>query len=162
VTAVEGWENYPWGGNWAARIPVLLLIGGFRARFGRQGSSLAGGEEIAAASLIQMLGYQVMIAPQAIVHHKPDVNRFTWQYVWRNIRANRRTWYGLQKEGYVAWDLGWRNAWRRISEAVRHAGSESPFKPLFTFSAEVTAAGWQLGDLLQRIRRPWRGVQKRR
>lgn len=156
VTSVDGWENYPWGANWAARRQPLRQVGGFRARLGRQGSNLAGGEEVAAASMIQELGYKVYIAPAAVVHHHVDADRFNWQYVWRYICSSRRTWYKLQAAGYVKWELGLRDAWRRIAASVRHIGVESLIKPIFTLSAELVASVWVGRDFLKRMRRPWR------
>jgi hypothetical protein len=161
VTQVHSWENFPWGANWAARTDHLRKIGGFRARFGRVGNSLTGGEEVIAAILIQQQGLEIYIEPAAIVHHHVGFERFTWQYVLRNIRANRHTWYRLQKEGYIGWELGWRNALRRVARAVAQSGAESWVKPFFTLYAEFVAAGWQMADFIRRMRSPFRSDRSR-
>jgi len=153
-TSVHRWQDYPWGGNWAARRSALLEIGGFRSRFGRRGSQLIGGEEIIAASQLQSLGYRVGIEPGAIVFHNIDSSRFRLGYVIRSVQSSRRTWYQLQKEGYIKWDLGFKPSMRRIWEALRHIRAESAFKLPFTIFAEISAGVWLIRDSIQRLKRP--------
>ena len=80
-TEVESGQQFPWGANWGARRSVLAAIGGFRTAFGRKREDFAGGEELFAAALAQRLDYRVAIVPGAIVHHRVDPKRFTFEDV---------------------------------------------------------------------------------
>jgi polysaccharide pyruvyl transferase CsaB len=73
--------EFPWGASWAARRDVLYQIGGFRLAFGRRGGDHRGGEELVAALMAQRLGYRIAIAPDAVVHHRVDASRYTFEHV---------------------------------------------------------------------------------
>ena len=156
-TRVDTWEHFPWGANWAARRQALRQIGGFLTRYGRHSTRLSGGEEIIATRLIQRLGYTVGVEPGAVVHHQVEAGRFSLSYVWQSIRASRRTWYQLQKEGYVPWELGIRHSLRRIWRAIRYMHKDSIVKPFFTVSAELSAWVWLIVDFFKRMRKPLAG-----
>jgi glycosyltransferase involved in cell wall biosynthesis len=120
------WWDYPFGANWAARRAVLLAIGGFRTRFGRTGSDAAGGEEIAAAALVERLGHRVVVDPRIEVVHRPDPTRFTFGHVWRRIHAGKREEYAQERLGYLPPALGlgattWSVA-RRLKTAILARG----------------------------------------
>jgi O-antigen biosynthesis protein len=100
TTVHRSWE-YPWGGNWCARRRALLEIGGFRTRYGRQGTNFAGGEELLAAALIARLGHSVGINPYAEVIHSPSPDRFTWEYLRKTMVSGDVTHYFLQQDLYV-------------------------------------------------------------
>ena len=101
VTTVKGWWEFPWGGNWSAPRNALLEMGGFRTGFGRRGADFGGGEELIAASLIQRLGYAIIVDPQAQIFHAPSSDRFTLDYVRKTIFASKLSEYSLQINQYV-------------------------------------------------------------
>jgi glycosyltransferase involved in cell wall biosynthesis len=95
------WWEFPWGANWSARRSTLLQVGGFRTRYGRRGNNFAGGEEVAAASLVDRLGYEIGIAPAAEVIHNVDVSRYTWHHIRHAITRGVLTNYYLQRDFYL-------------------------------------------------------------
>jgi hypothetical protein len=101
---------------------VLLAIGGFRSRFGRTGSDAAGGEEIAAAALIERLGRTIVLDPRVEIVHLPDPARFTFGHVWRRIHAGKREELAQERLGYLPPTLGLgATAWsvaRRLKNAL--------------------------------------------
>lgn len=101
ATAVDTWHYYPWGANWCARRNVLIRIGGFRTAFGRRGSNFSGGEELVSASLVQRLGYQVVVAPAAKVYHVPDIWRYSLRHVWKTILSSLLSQYQQQIDSYI-------------------------------------------------------------
>lgn len=101
TTTVEGWWEFPWGGNWSAPRRILVEMGGFRTGYGRRGADFGGGEEITAASLIQRLGYTIVVDPQAQIYHAPSADRFTLDYVRKTIHASKLSEYSLQINQYI-------------------------------------------------------------
>ncbi len=101
ATVVDSWQLFPWGGNWSARREALLRIGGFRTAYGRRGSDFSGGEELVAASLIQRVGYQVVVAPAAKVYHAPDAQRYTFGHVRKTISSSLLSRYQQQIDLYI-------------------------------------------------------------
>jgi polysaccharide pyruvyl transferase CsaB len=101
MTLVEGWWEFPWGGNWSAPRRALVEMGGFRTGYGRRGADFGGGEEIIAASLIQRLGYAIAVAPQAQIYHTPSADRYTLKYVRKTIHASKFSEYKLQINQYI-------------------------------------------------------------
>jgi glycosyltransferase involved in cell wall biosynthesis len=100
-TLVSEWWDFPWGANWSAKRTALLDIGGFRVNYGRQGSGFGGGEELVASSLIQRLGYEIVVNPSAEVFHIPESSRYTFQHVWRTIFASKITEYNIQTDFHL-------------------------------------------------------------
>jgi hypothetical protein len=115
------WWDYPFGGNWGARRAVLLAIGGFRTRFGRTGTDAAGGEEIAAAALVERLGHTVVVDPRVEIVHRPDPARFTFGHVWRRIHAGKREEYAQERLGYLPPALGLASTARSVARRLRNA-----------------------------------------
>lgn len=91
----SNWREYPWGANWSATRQALLSIGGFRTRYGRRGDDFSGGEELIAASLIERLGYQVIIAPAAKVFHRPHPSRYSLRHVSNTVKEG---WLGIYRQ----------------------------------------------------------------
>jgi len=98
----DGWWDFPWGGNWSARRKALVEIGGFRVNYGRRGTGFNGGEELVAASLIQRLGYTVVVAPPAEVYHNPQANRYSFTYVRKTIQASKLSEYTQRIDLYIS------------------------------------------------------------
>jgi len=115
------WWQYPFGCNWSAPRTVLLEIGGFRSRFGRRGGDAAGGEEIAAAALVERLGHAVMVDPRIEILHRPDPARFTFGHVWRRIHAGKREEYAQERLGYLPPALAPGTTLRSVARRVRDA-----------------------------------------
>lgn len=91
----SNWREYPWGANWSATRQALLRIGGFRTRYGRRGDDFSGGEELIAASLIERLGYAVIIAPAAKVLHRPHPSRYSLRHIANTIKEG---WLGIYRQ----------------------------------------------------------------
>ena len=62
-------DNYPGGGNAAYRKEVFDIIGPFNVELGRNGDSLAGGEEKDIFNKMKMKGLQYMYLPDPILYH---------------------------------------------------------------------------------------------
>lgn len=97
----EHWYEFPWGSNWFAPRQLLFEIGGFRAQYGRRKRDFGGGEEVVAAILIQRLGYDVAIEPSALVYHRPSIDRYTFQHVWKSTIQGTLVTYQIQKNLYL-------------------------------------------------------------
>ncbi len=154
-TAVQHWSEYPWGANWSGRRCALLEAGGFPARgFGRKGGKIQDGEEIAAAALVQRMGYDIGIEPRAQVIHAVDPSRFTFKFVWNKIFRSRWRWYQSQVDLYLPGELGVRHAWRRIRAAMIPFRFSSLLKAPYILLAEAMTFFWTLRDWLKRLRKP--------
>ncbi|PJF28419.1 MAG: polysaccharide pyruvyl transferase CsaB [Phototrophicales bacterium] len=105
------WYEYPWGANWTARRSALLQIGGFRSGYGRKGDDFGGGEELAAASLIQRLGWEVGVEPSARVQHDVEPSRYTLQHIRRTLRSGHLIQYRLQRDLYLPMETSFRATW---------------------------------------------------
>jgi glycosyltransferase involved in cell wall biosynthesis len=151
---VDRWQDYPWGANWTARAAALNSIGGFRSKYGRMGKNLTGGEEIVAASLVQKMGWKVGIEPKAEVIHHVDAARFSLSYLWKSIRASRRSWYQVQRDLYIPRETSLGDILRRIGNAFRSIKAESAVKIFFTLYGEGTLIFWLTKDLVLRLRKP--------
>jgi glycosyltransferase involved in cell wall biosynthesis len=95
------WYEFPWGANWTARRRALLGIGGFRSGYGRKGDDFGGGEELAAAALIQRLGWEIGVEPAARVQHDVDPSRYTLRHIRRTLHAGHIIQYRLQRDLYL-------------------------------------------------------------
>jgi glycosyltransferase involved in cell wall biosynthesis len=95
------WTEYPWGANWSARRQPLLDAGGFSPDYGRTGDDFAGGEEIVAAAVLQRLGWEILLVPDAVVVHRPPADRYTLRHVWERIRSARREEYRQRRDGHL-------------------------------------------------------------
>jgi hypothetical protein len=120
--------GYPWGCNWSARRSLLLGIGGFRASYGRSGNDFNGAEELIAAACIRALGYHVGVEPRAVVHHRPDVDRYSLSHIRRTIvtgilRDDRAT-----RDGYLEPRSVAPARWRQLRKLAR--GLVSPHERL--------------------------------
>jgi len=154
-TFVDHWSRYPWGANWSARRQVLLEAGGFPTHgFGRQGSKIQEGEEVALTALIQQMGYGIGIEPRAAVEHQVDPRRFTLSFLLRKIMLGRRRWYQSQVDLYLPAELGLRHSLRRIAAAVWPPSLSALLKAPYILLAEGLLFGWYLRDLLLRMRKP--------
>jgi len=152
---VQHWSQYPWGANWTGRRQALLEAGGFPARgFGRKGGKIQDGEEIAAAALVQQLGYDIGIEPRAQVIHDVDPSRFTFKFVWNKIFRSRWRWYLSQVDLYLPGELGIRHAWQRIRAAILPIRFSSLLKAPYILLAEAMTFFWMLRDWLKRLRKP--------
>jgi polysaccharide pyruvyl transferase CsaB len=98
---VNHWWEFPWGANWSARRRAILYAGGFRTRYGRRGVDFGGGEEVAAASLIQRLEYKIAIQPRAVVQHDVEPSRYSIKHVRRTLLAGHISQYLLQRDLYI-------------------------------------------------------------
>lgn len=157
-TVVANWWEFPWGANWSARRTALLEIGGFRSRYGRRGNDFSGGEELVAASLIQTLGYQIIINPTAEVIHSPDRRRYTWKHVWRTIRAGKRNQYFEQIDLYLPMELSLRyfmhNQFRYLRSFFRPKSAYYQRLEVAYYSwIEFTLTLQWMGDRLARLGR---------
>ncbi|MGD8457421.1 MAG: glycosyltransferase [Anaerolineales bacterium] len=117
-TIVEKHWEFPWGANWCARRKALLQIGGFRTSYGRRGNDFSGGEEIVAASLIQRLGYDVAVLPQARVIHHIDENRFTLDHLKQTIKAGLFVQYRAQVELRLPFEMNFRHNMSQIIKVI--------------------------------------------
>jgi polysaccharide pyruvyl transferase CsaB len=113
-TIVEKHWEFPWGANWCARRKALFQIGGFRTSYGRRGNDYSGGEEIVAASLVQRLGYDVAVLPQAKAIHHIDKNRFTLEHLKQTIRAGLFVQYQAQVELRLPSEINFRHNVKQI------------------------------------------------
>ena len=102
---VEQWGEFPFGANWSATRQALLCAGGFRTNYGRRGADFGGGEEVIAASLLQRLGYAIIVAPAAKVYHRPDTNRYTLGYVAKTLKAHWLSGYQQQIDLYIPLEI---------------------------------------------------------
>jgi glycosyltransferase involved in cell wall biosynthesis len=154
-TTVRHWSQYPWGANWAGRRQSLLETGGFPARgFGRKEGKIQDGGEIAAAALVQRMGYEIGVEPRARVIHAVDPSRFTFRFVWAKIFRSRWRWYQSQVDLYLPTELGVRHAWRRIRLALVPFKVTSLLKVPYALLAEAMTFFWVLRDWLKRMRTP--------
>ena len=62
-------DNYPGGGNAAYRSSVFRKVGLYNVELGRNGDSLAGGEEKDIFDKMKRLGMQFVYLPDAILYH---------------------------------------------------------------------------------------------
>ena len=160
TTAVSNWWEFPWGANWCASRQALLDVGGFRSRYGRHGADFGGGEELVAASLIQNLGYSIMVNPLAEVLHQPDPSRFTYKHIWHTIRAGKRNQYLEQVDLYLPMEYGLR--YYCYNQAVN---TKSIFRSKIGFHQRIEYAynSWiqfllfvhWLNDRIARFRKPF-------
>jgi hypothetical protein len=125
-TAVRHSWEYPWGANWCARRQALLEIGGFRTRYGRQGTNFGGGEEVLAAALISRLGYSVGINPYAEVSHNPSPDRFTWKHLRKTLISGELTHFFLQQDLYIPISISIMRTLRLIVETPIRPGVKGP------------------------------------
>lgn len=154
-TIVKTWSDFPFGANWCARRIALMKAGGFRTvGFGRQGGKIRDGEEIALASLIQGLGYDIGVEPRAEVIHDVEPERFTIKFVWRKVFSSRWQWYQSQVDLYLPNELGLRSIGRRLRSAFSHPSFYTIIKVPYALLAEARTLAWYLADLLRRFRRP--------
>ena len=154
-TLVEHWSRFPFGANWSARRQALLEVGGFPTQgFGRQGTRVQDGEEVAAAARLQQMGYAIGIEPRAEVVHHVDPARFQPGFVWRKIFTGRWRWYQSQVDLYLPFDLGLRQSLRRIGAAVWPPSFATLLKTPYILLAETLVFFWYLRDLLWRMRKP--------
>lgn len=107
-TPAKYWYEFPWGANWTARRSVLLQIGGFRSGYGRKGDDFGGGEELAAAALVQRLGWEVGVEPAARVQHDVEPSRYTLQHIRRTLRSGHLIQYRLQRDLYLPMESSFR------------------------------------------------------
>lgn len=80
-------ESRPMGANLAFDTEALRAIGGFRTDLGRNGSSLVGGEEVAAMIELERRGHHGVYVPGAIVHHLTPVSRLRRGFLFRYFTA---------------------------------------------------------------------------
>lgn len=157
---VSEWTEFPYGANWSARRAALLQSGGFRIAYGRRGRDAGAGEEVVAALLIQRLGYQVGVLPEAGVGHDVEPERYTLGNLWRTVRGGYGVRLRMQSSFYIAPGLSAgglaRHAARRFLAALlplRQSGPERVEHLLFGLAA-LRTAGRCLLALLARLRRP--------
>ena len=154
-TIVKTWNDFPFGANWCARRVALMEAGGFRTYgFGRQGGKIRDGEEIALASLIQQLGYDIGVEPRAEVLHDVEPERFTPGFVWRKVFSGRWQWYQSQVDLFLPNELGLRYIGRRLRLAFSQPSFYTIIKVPYALLAEARTLAWYLADLLRRFRRP--------
>ena len=154
-TLVNHWRLFPYGANWCARRKALFEVGGFRTYgFGRQGRKIRDGEEVALASLIAQLGYEIGVEPRAEVLHDVEAERFTLGFVARKIFTGRRQWYQSQLELQLPDELGIRMAIRRLRASIWPPSLISLLKGPYTLLAELLVLAWATADLLRRFRKP--------
>ena len=74
--------NYPWGANMAFRHSILKKMDLFSPALGRIGGCLLSNEELRLFRAIEEMGHRIVLAPDAVVHHKipPDRLRKLWLY----------------------------------------------------------------------------------
>jgi glycosyltransferase involved in cell wall biosynthesis len=154
-TIVKTWNAFPFGANWCARRKALLEAGGFRTYgFGRQGGKIRDGEEIALASIIQQLGYEIGVEPRAEALHDVEPERFTLEFVWRKVFSGRWQWYQSQVDLYLPNELGSRYIRRRLRMAFQPLSLYTIIKVPYAVLAEARTLVWYLADLLRRFRKP--------
>jgi glycosyltransferase involved in cell wall biosynthesis len=156
---VEHWWEFPWGANWSARRQAMLQAGGFRTRYGRSGSDFGGGEEVAAASLIQRLEYRIAIQPCAVVQHDVEPNRYTFRHVRRTLLAGHISQYRLQHDLYIPMTPILRSSLAQLLKV--HADPYLPRRSrawlldlLFRKPVQLRLFAFQLRDLRARFRTP--------
>lgn len=155
LKTAQHWSHYPWGANWTARKAALLEAGGFPARgFGRKGGKIQDGEEIAAAAMVQKMGYDIGVEPRATVIHAVDPARFTFRFVWNKIFRSRWRWYQSQVDLYLPGELGLRHAWSRIRSAISPLRTSVFLKAPYILLAEAMTFFWVLRDWVKRLRKP--------
>jgi glycosyltransferase involved in cell wall biosynthesis len=74
--------NYPWGANMAFRQSILKETDLFPPALGRIGDCLLSNEELRLFRSIEEMGHRIVLAPDAVVHHKipPERVRKLWLY----------------------------------------------------------------------------------
>jgi polysaccharide pyruvyl transferase CsaB len=155
----SAWYDFPWGANWTARRSALLRAGGFRTRYGRKGDDFGGGEEIAAAAIIQRLGWQVGIQPSARVRHDVDPDRYTLRHLRQTILAGHLSQYQLQRDLIIPMETNLRSTLhllRRVNfdPALPRRSWIAWVDLLARKRAQVALLVAQLRDLRARFRRP--------
>jgi glycosyltransferase involved in cell wall biosynthesis len=159
--SVQSWWEFPWGANWSARRRALLEIGGFRGKYGRQGTGFGGGEEVIAAILTQRLGYKIIVDPYAEVFHTPESDRFTFRHVWRTILAGKNNEYNQQRDLYLPVKLGLGNIAKKTARHLKTAllGKDlylhQRIEYLFNIWAELRLVGRLVQDIFARLQRPY-------
>jgi len=151
---VTRWFEFPYGANWCAPRRALLEMGGFRTRYGRRGTDFGGGEEIIAASLIKRLGYTIAVEPRAVVTHNVEPERFTLYNARQTILAGERTWYRLQTDLYIPYEISIWNLFKRFAGKVSKLFSWGPVRTWFALLAECQVLWWVTSDQLRRFRKP--------
>jgi glycosyltransferase involved in cell wall biosynthesis len=103
------YPQYPYGTNIAVRVAAAQAVGGFAARLGRKGRSLAAAEEGELCLRLENAGWRVLYTPDAVVHHRTAAERLTRRYVLRRAFHHGRSqfrvesWHGLRSEEYLTW-----------------------------------------------------------
>jgi len=74
--------NYPWGANMAFRRSILKKTDLFSPALGRIGACLLSNEELRLFRAIEEMGHRIVLAPDAVIHHKipPERVRKLWLY----------------------------------------------------------------------------------
>jgi hypothetical protein len=83
-----------------------------------------------------------------------DAARFSLSYLWKSIRASRRSWYQVQRDLYIPRETSLGDILRRIGNAFRSIKAESAVKIFFTLYGEGTLIFWLTKDLVLRLRKP--------
>ena len=92
------WFKFPYGANYATIKKDLLRVGGFRMCYGRVGHNWVGGEETSSTALIRRLGKDIYAAPKAIVHHDPQIHRYSYEHVKNTLNASPSTNLKLEQD----------------------------------------------------------------
>lgn len=141
-------RQQPLSANSAYPRELLLRLGGFNTRYGRQGTSLRSGEETELNFRLQAMGLGMWYCPRAVVHHHFPPVRLT-----RAFFRSRMYWAGID-EAHLSFDLQGRSQLRKrmarrlILDPVRFLGyglvlrrnpflTEIYFRELFSYTAEA-------------------------
>jgi glycosyltransferase involved in cell wall biosynthesis len=99
---VTDWLQFPYGANLSMRRSVLLQTGGFRSRYGPGGRVVQWSDDTLLCLQIFDAGHDIVLIPEAVVHHHVDPKRFSLRILFRMCRQSYGTMVLMMQEKRLA------------------------------------------------------------
>jgi GT2 family glycosyltransferase len=131
------YPHYPYGTNFAVRVRAMGGVEGFAAALGRRGASLGAAEDGEACLRLERAGWEIRLAPSAVVHHRTPPARLRRRYVLRRAFHHGRSQRLL--EAMHAFESGRYLSWQRLASTflarMLRLRVDLPFLKFFLFRA---------------------------
>lgn len=142
------YPHYPYGTNFAVRVRAMERVrgvggeGGFAAALGRSGASLGAAEDGEVCLRLERAGWEIRLAPSAVVHHRTAPARLTRRYVLRRAFYHGRS--QRLVEAMHDFESGRYLSWKRLASTLLARGLRGRFDlPFLKFILFRAGYQWQ-------------------